>query len=86
MLPEDLQRAEQAHRSGDLVEAERLYRRLLGADGRNASALYGLANVLMQRNDLVQADELLASAAAIEPEAADIALRRAKCLQLRGDI
>jgi hypothetical protein len=42
-----LQKAESAHRRGDLLNAEQLYRQLLREESTNASALFGLGTLAM---------------------------------------
>lgn len=84
MSPDLLQLAEAAHRRGDLAEAERLYRQLLAANARDASALYGLGTLALQGDQAQAAAGLLAQAAAIEPDAADIGLQLALALHRCG--
>ena len=63
----DLAEAMEHHRAGRLVQAEKLYRRVLGADSRHPKALYSLGLLALQtrRNDL--AAELLSRAVEVEP-------------------
>jgi tetratricopeptide (TPR) repeat protein len=80
-----LPQAEAAHRRGDLVTAKALYVRVLEQDDNSADALYGLGTLAMQEKDTDKAQELLAKASAIQPQAADIAFKYAVCLDRAGD-
>ncbi|GHD35253.1 tetratricopeptide repeat-containing sulfotransferase family protein [Halioglobus pacificus] len=81
MTTDRIRDAERAHQSGDLTQAEQLYRAALADTPDNASVLYGLGTLLMQSGDLENAGEHLASAQALEPDAADIAFNLALCRQ-----
>ncbi|MCX2973620.1 sulfotransferase family protein [Halieaceae bacterium IMCC8485] len=81
-----LQKAESAHRRGDLLNAEQLYRQLLREESTNASALFGLGTLAMQRGKHTHAADLLLQAAKIEPDAADISLNLALALQRSGQL
>ncbi|MEP5569251.1 MAG: sulfotransferase [Halioglobus sp.] len=81
-----LQEAESAHRRGDLLNAEQLYRRLLRKEPTNSSALFGLGTLAMQRGQHKSAADLLLQAARIEPDAADISLNLALTLQQSGQL
>ena len=85
MVSTSLPLAEAAHQRGDLVAAKQLYSRALQEDENNADALYGLGTVAMQEKDTDNAQELLAKASAIQPQAADIAFNYAVCLDRAGD-
>jgi len=87
MASTELQRAEAAHQRGDLAEAGRVYQSVLQrADGDHASAFYGLGTIASQQGNMDQAIEMLASAVAIQPDAADINYNYALCLQKSGRI
>jgi protein O-GlcNAc transferase len=56
-----------AHRSGNLAEAEALYRRVLAADDRDFDALHMLGIVCAQRGQFEEAERFLRSAATVDP-------------------
>ena len=85
MVSTSLPLAEAAHQRGDLVAAKQLYGRALEEDEHSADALYGLGTIALQQKDTDNAQELLAKACAIQPEAADIAFNYAVCLDSAGD-
>lgn len=55
------------HRAGDLVAAERMYRRLLDADASDADAMHLLGVVTQQRGDAARAADLIGAAIAQRP-------------------
>ena len=80
----DIERAVAAHRAGDLIEAERLYRAVLAAAADHGEALHLLGVVMAQRGNFPEADRLMARAIAIMPDLAEVYAHRARVLcQLR---
>ena len=69
-----------AHRRGDLVEAERLYRAALKSDARNAMLLYLLAVALAQQGRNGDALPLLSQSIPINPQMPDALFARAQLL------
>lgn len=69
-MTDPLQQALAAHQSGNLPEAERLYRALLLNDSRQADALALLALVLGAKGDYDAALQSVEAAVAIDPDAA----------------
>lgn len=67
-----LQRALDSHRAGDFAAAERDYRRLLAKNPRDVAVLYHLGVALHQQARAEEARQILARAAAIAPDAAEI--------------
>ncbi len=80
-----IQIAEAAHRKGALREARNYYTELLQRDENDADALYGLGTVSLQENDPAGALNWLNRASIIQPQAADIAFTRARCLKKIGE-
>ncbi len=78
-ISQRLKDAEQAHRNGQLDSAQQQYEAILTLEN-HTDALYGLGTVFMQKKLFSQAISLLTSAAANEPNAADIAYNLALCL------
>lgn len=78
--------AEAAHRQGNLVEAARLYTSQLQSNEQDVDALYGLGTLAMQEGRTIEALPLLEQAAAIEPDAGEIAYNYAICLHRSGDM
>ena len=68
-----------AHQSGNLEEAESLYRRILAADARDFDALHMLRIVHLQRGQIEQAEHLVRTALSIHPSVV-------QCLQDYGNI
>lgn len=69
-LPQALDTALQMHRTGNLEEAERLYREILKDDPQNSDALHLSGVIAQQREDLPCSIELIRSAISIRPEIA----------------
>jgi tetratricopeptide (TPR) repeat protein len=66
--PDDLfARARSAEETGDIVEAERLYRRLMKSDPADASASFNLGNMLRSHGRNVEAEAALRSATRVDP-------------------
>ncbi len=68
-LPE-LARAIQLSRSGQIDEAERAYRSVLGSHPRNFEAVHGLGVVCVQRGAIAEAEQHFDLASQIEPDSA----------------
>ena len=80
--------AERALTTGQLDQAERLYRQAAEADPRNSIAVVGLARVALDRRDDLGAYLLARRALAIDPEndaARRLAIRLEEVLATRGD-
>lgn len=77
----------QSERDVDTAAAETAYDRALALDGRSLPALAGLAELLMDRSeaaDLSRAQELLATAADVEPDSARVHALLGECLRRQG--
>ena len=72
------------HQAGALDAAEPLYRRVLDAQPRHADALHLLGVLNHQRNDNVQAIDLISKAVELAPEVADYHANRGIVLQRLG--
>jgi tetratricopeptide (TPR) repeat protein len=76
---------------GRLADAEALYRRLLGSDGRNFYALHQLALILLNRKESgarkesAEALELLATAVELRPDSAEALANFGLALQRTGN-
>lgn len=70
--------AQRALAEGELDQAERLFRQVADADGRNAIAVVGLAEVALARGDRDAAADLAARALVIDPEDAAAARIRSE--------
>ena len=80
-----LSAALRAHRKGDLGEAERLYRSVLGGDPGNASALNRLGILAAQTRRLDLAAELIGRAIDAEPGNPEYHYNAGLAAQTRGD-
>ena len=70
--PDDLfGRAQSAEQSGDIVEAERLYRLLIKSDPADASAPFNLGNMLRAHARHIEAEAAFRSATRIDPTFAE---------------
>ena len=70
--PDDLfARAQSAEQSGDIVEAERLYRLLIKSDPADASAPFNLGNMLRAHARHIEAEAAFRSATRIDPTFAE---------------
>lgn len=79
-LASALNAAQTAHRQGDFTQAKKQYLAILKNNDNN-DATYGLATILFQQRQYLQAISLFKKLQAREPHAADIALNYALCLQ-----
>ena len=66
--PEALRRARTSHRAGNLIEAERIYRAILGADPCHSDALQLLGALEVQRGRHKEGIRLIDKALAIKPD------------------
>ena len=85
---ETLLEAERLLLMGMLDQAERLYRRTVDADPRNAMALVGLARVAVERADDRQAYELACAALRVDPQnaaALRLEARLSEVMTVRGE-
>lgn len=78
--------AVQAHRAGDLSQAERLYRRVLSQDPNYAEALHGLGTVANRLGRPREAVEHIRRAVAIDPSVPEAHYNLAQVLRLVGDL
>jgi protein O-GlcNAc transferase len=69
-LPQLLQSAIAAHQSGQLHQAEALYRQVLQADAKNFNALHLLGLIATENGQLDAAVDLIGRAVAVKPNAA----------------
>jgi tetratricopeptide (TPR) repeat protein len=65
------EQAQSAEESGDIAEAERLYRVLMKSDPTDASAPFNLGNMLKAEGRNVEAEAALRSATRVDPTFAD---------------
>jgi tetratricopeptide (TPR) repeat protein len=87
-MMELLLQAERTLAMGRLDDAERLYRKALEADPRNAIAVVGLARLSIERGDDREAYGLAGRALALDPEnaaAIRLAMRLHEVLRARGE-
>jgi protein O-GlcNAc transferase len=63
-----LNRAIEAHRSGSIENARRLYREVLSADPRSAAAIGNLAIIAAQQGDLAEAEKLMRQEIGLRPD------------------
>lgn len=68
MAAHDLLTAQQLHQSGNLDEAERIYRRLLELEPGNAEALHLLGVAQFQRGQIAEAVDLLGKSLQLRPD------------------
>lgn len=80
-----LERALGLHRSGNLQEAERLYREILAEEAGNTEALHLLGIARYQQGDAAAAVELLEHAVAIRPGYAEAHNNLGNALYVQGD-
>jgi Flp pilus assembly protein TadD len=73
------------HQTGQLSDAERLYRRVLDADPGNPHALHLLGVIAHQQGEHAAAVELIRTAIARNPAAADYRNNLGNALQALGD-
>lgn len=71
------QRANTLYALGRYSEAKLDYQRMLRLDSRNPEAVVGLARIAVKENNLGQAEELLEQAVSLNPNNADLYVRRA---------
>ena len=76
--------AVQHHQSGQLVEAEMLYRQVLAADRRHFGSLHHLGIIALQRGQPQAAIEELGRAIAVDDRVADCRYNMAFALQAVG--
>ena len=70
--PDDLfDRAQSAEQSGDIAEAERLYRLLIKSDPADASAPFNLGNMLRANARYIEAEAAFRTATRVDPEFAE---------------
>jgi protein O-GlcNAc transferase len=81
-----LDRALQFHRTGNLPEAEKIYRQILRHDPRNARALQLLGVLLHQLGQLDNGIPLIRDAIAIDPNAADFHNNLGNALMDKGQL
>lgn len=62
-----IKKAIATHQSGDIAEAERLYRKILADDKRNFDALHLLGIICAQKEKFDEAERLLRAAIAVDP-------------------
>jgi tetratricopeptide (TPR) repeat protein len=79
-----LRRGMAAQNAGRHGEAAAIYRSILEARADDANALNLLGTVLIQTGDLAGAQDLLARAAAVKPDAAAVRYNYATLLEMRG--
>ncbi len=79
-----LQRAVSLHQSGNLDEAEALYRSILAADGRHFDALHLLGLIQGQRNRHDEAARLIGAALDVNPSSAPALVNHAIALMSLG--
>ena len=72
------------HQAGDLIAAERYYRRALKRDKKNADALFLLGSVQVQTGDLEEAETTLRAALAIQPERSETLYNLARVMMDTG--
>lgn len=87
-MMELLLQAERTLAMGRLDDAERLYRKALEADPRNAIAVVGLARLAIERGDDHEAYRLAGRALELDPEnaaAVRLAMRLHEVLRTRGE-
>ena len=87
-MMELLLQAERTLAMGRLDDAERLYRKALEADPRNAIAVVGLARLSIERGDDLEAYRLAGRALELDPEnaaAVRMAMRLHEVLGARGE-
>ncbi|MFT7470998.1 MAG: tetratricopeptide (TPR) repeat protein [Kiritimatiellia bacterium] len=84
-LAELLTQAENAHRKGELDEAENTYQAILKKE-QNIDALFGLATLSHQTKRYEEANRLFAQALSYEPNAFDINFNALLCLVDSGQI
>jgi Tfp pilus assembly protein PilF len=87
-MMELLLQAERTLAMGRLDDAERLYRKALEADPRNAIAVVGLARLAIERGDDREAYRLAGQALGLDPEnaaAVRLAMRLHEVLGARGE-
>lgn len=83
--PDDLfDRAHAADQTGDIVEAERLYRLLMKSDPTDASAPFNLGNMLRAANRTVEAEAALRAATRANPAFAEAWYNLADLLDDQG--
>ncbi len=83
-IPERLQRAVSFHQSGNLTEAEALYRSILAEDGRHFDALHLLGLIQGQQNRHDEAARLIGAALDVDPSSAPALANRAVALMSLG--
>src|ERR1700722_12528282 len=81
-----LEKAFEAHRQGDLAEAERLYRQVLRTRPSTAAALHFLGLVLIQRGEIEAGAKLIRRAIALHPNDAPAHANLGAALILRNDV
>jgi predicted O-linked N-acetylglucosamine transferase (SPINDLY family) len=79
-----LQLAIQHHQNNRLVEAEAIYRRILGRQPRNPIAMHLLARLVGQRGQFAEAVDLLKQSIAVYPGVADPHIALGEFLRLMG--
>jgi predicted O-linked N-acetylglucosamine transferase (SPINDLY family) len=79
-----LQQAIALHQAGRLADAERLYRQLMTADPRDATAPHMLGVVRAQQGRNSEALELMGAALALKPDAPEILSNYANVLRAQG--
>lgn len=87
VTPDELLRYEDAlrlHQSGDLIEAQRVYLRLLETDPGHAEALHGLGVIAYQRGDWTRAVDLMRQALTRRPDHAEAQKNLAAILSAMG--
>lgn len=80
-----LRTAEQFHRAGRIVEAERLYRDILRARPAHPIALHYLALVLKSRGELDEAEKLMRQSVSFAPQEPSFPNNLANLLLAKGD-
>ena len=84
-IERDFQQGLQHHRSGQLQQAEQLYRKVLAQDPRHADALHHLGMLALQLGHVAPALGLIRQAAALKPSAPDIFNSLGEGLRRSGD-
>jgi len=85
-MPDDLNLALQYHQHGQLEEAARLYRIILGSNPNHADALHLLGLVAYQRGDAAQAVDLIGRAIALVPSMALFHANLAEAYRSLGEL
>jgi tetratricopeptide (TPR) repeat protein len=76
-----LQSALELHRSGQLAEAERIYRKILKVVPDHFAAIHLLGTCLLQRRQFVEGEQLIAKALKLNPNDPSALNNRGGCLQ-----